>query len=142
MAILTGKAYWSFITTPNTRFTPVYSINLVVDDETAAQFEADGFKVKDTEEGKTLVIKRDVENKQGVKMQPPKLYDRSMREVDIAIGNGSTVKVDYRPWEATWKGKVFKGLDLRAVQIVDLIEYGGSEEGLTPIDSNLEDSYI
>ena len=31
MAVIEGKAYWSFVTTPNTKFTPAYSVNLVVD---------------------------------------------------------------------------------------------------------------
>ena len=35
MAILEGTAYWASITTPNTTFEPVYTVNLVVDDETA-----------------------------------------------------------------------------------------------------------
>ena len=35
MAILEGTAYWASITTPNTTFDPVYTVNLVVDDETA-----------------------------------------------------------------------------------------------------------
>ena len=38
MAILEGTAYWASITTPNTRFEPVYTVNVVVDDETANNF--------------------------------------------------------------------------------------------------------
>lgn len=33
MALVSGTAYWASITTPNTRFDPVYSIDLVVDEK-------------------------------------------------------------------------------------------------------------
>ena len=40
MALVEGKAYWASVTTPNTTFDPIYSVDLVVDEETASQFEA------------------------------------------------------------------------------------------------------
>jgi len=47
MAVLEGKAYWASVTTPNTTFEPVYTVDLVVDDEVANDFEARGFRIKD-----------------------------------------------------------------------------------------------
>ena len=58
MAILEGSAYWASVTTPNTTFEPIYSVNLVVDEATAEDFKARGFSIKDMEEGPALLIKR------------------------------------------------------------------------------------
>ena len=61
MAVVEGRAYWSFVTTPNTKYTPAYSVNLVVDDEVADSFRNRGFTVKDMDEGPALIIKRKVD---------------------------------------------------------------------------------
>ena len=70
MAIVEGKAYWASVTQPNTTFEPVYTVDLVVSDEVAKEFEGKGFKVKDFSlkdesgepqyVGKALTIKRKV----------------------------------------------------------------------------------
>ena len=46
MAIQEGIAYWANVTTPNTKFEPVYTVDLVISDEVANDFESRGFKVK------------------------------------------------------------------------------------------------
>ena len=127
MAILEGVAMWASITTPNTKFTPVYSINLVVDGSVADTFSSRGFKVKDTEEGPTLVIQRKVTSKDGSLNSPPVLVDRQKNPLDVNVGNGSEVRVHYKEWESTWNGNVFKGLDLCGVQVVKLVEYTGGD---------------
>ena len=38
MAILEGSVKWASITTPNTKFEPVYTIDLIVDEQTANDF--------------------------------------------------------------------------------------------------------
>ena len=58
MAIVEGVAMWASVTTPNTTFTPVYTVNLVVDEDVANDFRSRGFKVKDMDEGPALLIKR------------------------------------------------------------------------------------
>ena len=127
MAVLQGRAFWSFVTTPNTRYEPAYGINLVVDDETAAQFKADGFSVKYMDEGKAIIFKRKVNGPKGMIRQAPKLYDKSKNEIDVAVGNGSLVKVQYKPWEVSRSGMTYKGLDLQAVQVLDLVEYNAPD---------------
>ena len=72
MAVLEGKAYWASVTTPNTTFEPVYTVDLVVNDDVANDFESRGFKVKnlsikddsggETSVGRALTIKRKVKN--------------------------------------------------------------------------------
>lgn len=123
MPVIQGKAYWASVTQPNTTFEPVYSVNLVVDEDTAEDFRNKGFAVKDMEEGPALVIKRKVNGPNGMVRQAPKLMDKSKNELDIAVGNGSEVKVQYKEWETEWRGKTFKGLDFQAMQVLELVKY-------------------
>ena len=123
MAVVQGRAYWSFVTTPNTKYTPAYSVNLVVDDEVADSFRNRGFTVKDMDEGPALIIKRKVDGPRGMIREAPKLYDKSKREINVTVGNGSLVKVQYKEWETQWNGQDFRGLDFQAMQVIDLVQY-------------------
>jgi hypothetical protein len=127
MALVEGVAYWASITTPNTTFTPVYTVNLVVDEEVANDFRSRGFTVKDMEEGPALLIKRKVNGPNGMIRSAPKLLDKHKQPMNVAVGNGSKVKVQYKEWESTWNGTVYKGLDLQAMQVLDLIEYSSPD---------------
>ena len=124
MAILEGTAYWASVTTPNTTFEPVYSVNLVVADETAQQFQERGFTIKQMDEGQAIVIKRKVNGPNGMIRPAPKLVDKNKQPLDCRVGNGSEVKVQYKEWESNWKGKMFKGFDFQAMQVINLIEVG------------------
>ena len=45
--------------------------------------------------------------------------------------------MQYKEWESTWNGTVYKGLDLQAMQVIELVEYAspdGSEFDI--IDDN------
>lgn len=140
MAILEGAAYWASVTTPNTTFEPVYTVNLVVDQETADDFKARGFNIKTMDEGPAIVIKRKVNGPNGMIRQAPKLVDRHKNPLDARVGNGSNVRVQYKEWESNWKGQVFKGLDFQAMQVIDLVEVGspdGSE--FDDISDSMED---
>lgn len=127
MALVKGVAYWASITTPNTNFEPVYTVNLVVDDAIAKDFEERGFSVKEKEEGPTLVFKRKVKNKNGGDNKVPVLIDKFKNPIDVQVGNGSEVVVQYEEWESNYKGKEFKGLDLKGVQVLSLVEYGAPD---------------
>ena len=123
MAILEGTAYWASITTPNTTFDPVYTVNLVVDDETANDFASRGHKVKQMDEGPALIMKRKVNGPKGMVRPAPRLFDKDKQEVSTAVGNGSQVRVQFNEYDWEYAGKQGKGLDLQAVQIVNLVEY-------------------
>ena len=129
MAILQGAAYWASVTTPNTTFEPVYSVNLVVDQEVADDFQSRGFTIKSMDDGPNGMVR-----------QAPKLVDRHKNALDARVGNGSSVRVQYKEWESTWKGQVFKGLDFQAMQVVDLIEVGTADGAeFDDIDTDMED---
>jgi len=137
MATQTGYAKWASITSPNTKWEPQYVINLIVDDEVANDFKAKGFPVKEFDEGLALVMRRKVEGANGRINSAPKLFDRVKNEIDVSVGNGSKVKVQYKEWESQRNGKTFKGFDLMAVQVLDLISYTGAGDEFD-IEESLE----
>jgi hypothetical protein len=128
MAVVSGKAYWASVTSPNTTFEPVYTVDLVVDDKTADDFQARGYKVKEltiNEEpvGRAITIKRKVNGADGRTRQAPKLFDKDKVPMDEVVGNGSEVKVQYAEWETSNKYGDFKGLDFQAMQVINLVSY-------------------
>jgi hypothetical protein len=133
MAIVEGTAYWASIKQPNTRFEPVYSVNLVVDDETANEFASRGHRLKQMEEGPSIIIKRKVNGPNGMVRPAPRLLDANKQEVNYAVGNGSKIKVQYSEYEGENKFGPYTGLDLQAVQVLDLVEYR-SEDGAELLD--------
>jgi len=127
MALVEGVAYWASVTTPNTTYTPVYTVNLVVTDEVANDFRSRGFTVKDMEEGPALLIKRKVNGPNGMVRPAPKLLDQNKQPLSVSVGNGSKVKVQYKEWESTWNGTLYKGLDFQAMQVLELVEYASPD---------------
>lgn len=139
--IYEGVAYWASITTPNTRFEPKYTIDLVVDNDTAQQLKTEGFSVKfDKEEGPTITMKRNVNGPNGMVRKAPKLLDKNKNELDCQVGNGSKVRVQAKPWEINRNGQAFKGLELQAVQVLDLVSFsGGDGDEFENILENMEE---
>lgn len=133
MAIVEGTAYWASIKQPNTRFEPVYSINLVVDDDTANDFASRGHKLKQMDEGQAIIIKRKVNGPNGMVRPAPRLLDVNKQEVNYSVGNGSKVKVQYAEYEGENKYGPYKGLDFQAIQVLELVEYR-SEDGAELLD--------
>ena len=128
MAIQEGIAYWASVTTPNTKFEPVYTVDLVVSDEVANDFESRGYNVKeitmnDEVVGKAITFKRKVNGPNGMVRQAPKLLDANKNPIDELVGNGSKVRVQYNEWETSNKYGDFKGLDFQAMQVIDLVQY-------------------
>jgi len=128
MAIQEGIAYWASVTTPNTKYEPVYTVDLVVSDDVADDFEARGFKTKtinmnDEVVGRAVTFKRKVNGPNGMVRQAPKLLDASKNPIDELVGNGSKVRVQYSEWETSNKYGNFKGLDFQAMQVIDLVQY-------------------
>ena len=127
MAILEGTVKWASITTPNTKFEPVYTVDLIVDEETANDFASRGHKIKHHDEGPAVVIKRKVNGPNGVTRPAPRLLDKDKQEINVAVGNGSKVRVQFNEYSGEGKYGPYQGLDLQAVQVVDLIEYRSAD---------------
>ena len=133
MAVQEGTAYWASIKTPNTRFDPVYTINLVVDDDTANDFASRGHTIKEVEGQPSVVIKRKVDGPNGMVRPAPRLLDANKQEVNYSVGNGSKVKVQFNEYSGENQYGPYTGLDLQAVQVIDLVEYR-SEDGAELLD--------
>ena len=128
-----GLIYFPKITVPN--IYNEYSVELVLSDEDANDFESRGFKtingtqLTKTGEQKTskyyedraITIKRNVKRKDGTLNFVPKLYDTDGSEIhpDKAqtIGNESEVTVKYREWFSDNEYGKHQGLDLCKVRI-------------------------
>ena len=127
MAILNGIAKWASITTPNTKFEPVYTVDLIVDQEIADDFASRGHKVKQHDEGPALVIKRKVNGPNGMTRAAPRLLNTDKQEINVAVGNGSKVRVQFNEYSGEGKFGPYQGLDLQAVQVTDLVEYKSAD---------------
>ena len=138
--IIDGTAYWASIKTPNTTFEPVFTLNLVVSQDVADDFASKGHTVKQMDEGPALIIKRKVNGPNGMVRNAPRLLDQNKQDVNLAVGNGSKVRVQCNEYEWEYAGKEGKSLDLQAVQIVDLVEYK-AEDGSEFFDEGEAVSY-
>ena len=124
--IVNGTAYWASIKTPNTTFEPMYTINLVVDQATADDFAGRGHTVKQMDEGPNGMVRN-----------APRLIDQNKQDINLAVGNGSQVRVQCSEYEWEYAGKSGKSLDLQAVQVIELVEYK-AEDGSEFFDDNEE----
>ena len=145
MAVINGEAHWANILAPNTKLPDHYwGVELVVDRDVAEDFASRGFKIKELEAGPALTIKRKVNwtDKSGTihTRNGPSLYDSKKQFIDCQVGNGSKVRVQYKEWHSgQWQG-----LDLIAMQVIDLVEYNNSSAGseFEVEDSDVEDDEL
>tara|TARA_R110001606_G_scaffold183077_1_gene329695 strand:- start:283 stop:801 length:519 start_codon:yes stop_codon:yes gene_type:complete len=129
---ITGKCHYASITEPNTKFEPVWSIQVEVDDTNRATIEAAGLTIsnKGDDRNDFVTIKRKVERKDGTIRQGPTVKDSQNNDWDgKLIANGSVVNVKAIPFEWSYAGKSGVSADLAAVQVVDFIEYAGGGSG-------------
>tara|TARA_R110000751_G_scaffold144540_2_gene248110 strand:+ start:574 stop:1029 length:456 start_codon:yes stop_codon:yes gene_type:complete len=122
---VTGRAYYANVVTPNTTFDDRWEINLVLDDEVLEEFENRGHTIKEKDYGRFINFKRNVNRKGGGQNTRPILIDQERKRVDTLpkMGNGSTVKVQYSEYNWEYSGNSGKGRDLRAIQLIELVEY-------------------
>ena len=125
--IVEGNAYWASLVAPNTTYEPMYTINVVVDEATAKDFAERGHSIREMEEGPAVVIKRKVNGPNGMVRKAPRLLDADKNDVDVLVGNGSKVRVQYQEYDWTYNNKSGKGLDLQAVQIINLVPYKAAD---------------
>ena len=137
MAVEEGIVKWASISTPNTRYEPVYTVDLIVSDEVANDFASRGHKIKQHDEGPAIVIKRKVNGPNGMIRNAPRLLDQNKQDINLAVGNGSKVRVQCSEFEWEYAGKSGKSLDLQGVQVIELVEYK-AEDGSEFFDDNEE----
>ena len=140
--VLTGEAFYPHVKVPVPNYTGDrngYEINLAVSDEVYQQFKDAGFNVGLKDAGRSKYTEDPVVhfyqwevNGKGEKNPAPKLVDVDKNEIDVQIGNGSKVAVQ---WRAAVYGpnKQYNRAILENVQILELQEYGQSSSSSTEL---------
>ena len=129
MAVITGKAYWASITTPNKTFDidGVWTLDVCnLDKKNIEMVKADGLTIKNKgdERGDFVTIKRKVKRKDGNENAAPNVVDAQKRPlINTLIGNGSIVNVLYSTYDWEFKGRKGTSADLKSVQLTDLVPY-------------------
>lgn len=129
MAKVSGIAMWASVNTPNTRFEPMYCIDLIVSEADAKKLKAEGVKVKRNDDGEPVVKFRRKLYRKGSseENQKPKCVDAKLNPYTGLIGNGSKVVVQYNVYDWTNSFGSGKGVDLQGVQILELVEFVGRD---------------
>ena len=125
--IVEGTAYWASVRQPNTTFEPMYTINLVVDEEVAKDFAARGHSIREMEEGPAIVIKRKVNGPNGMGRGKHLDFLTVIRTMSMFL-SVMALQLEFSILNMT--GSIIrkgKGLDLQAVQIVNLVPYKGGD---------------
>jgi hypothetical protein len=133
---ITGKCHYASIIEPNTKFEPVWSIQVEVNDENRSVIEGANLPIsnKEDERGDFVTIKRKVMRRDGTERHPPIVKDSQNNLWDgKLIANGSLVNVKAIPYDWNYAGKSGVSSDLAAVQVVDFIEYEGRSEDFAPV---------
>lgn len=136
--VITGEAFYPHIKVPVPNFNGDrngYEINLAVSDDIYQKFVDAGFNVGIKAAGRSKYTEDPVihfyqweVNGKGEKNPAPRLVDIDKNDIDVQIGNGSRVAVQWRA--ATYgPNKQYKRAILENVQILDLIEYGQGASG-------------
>lgn len=144
--IISGKAYWASVMSPNTTYEPVYSVDVCLDEDTKSLIESLGLTVqnKGDDRGDFVKIKRKVYKRDGSERPSPIVKDSQNNNWDGSlIGNGSMVNVKFATYEWEYNKKKGVASDLMALQVVDLVEYGDNKdfsavEGGYTVGNNLD----
>lgn len=129
-----GVAMWASVQSPNTKYDPVYCVDLEVTDEVAKQAKKDGLNPKKKDDKWVIKFKRKVFKKDGTENPKPKVVDSANNEFTGLIGNGSVVNVAYSLYEWSNKFGTGTGVDLQGIQVIDLVPYKGNDVDFEPVD--------
>jgi len=145
--VISGKAYWASIATPNTTFDPdgIWTVDVGnLDKDSIDQLKNDGLTVKNKgdDRGDFVTIKRKVRRKDGQMNRTPDLVDAKKRQMtNTMIGNGSDVNVLYSTYDWEFKGRKGTSADLKSIQVTNLIPFSsGDEETFDEVDGYASDS--
>lgn len=131
MPVLSGKSYWATIATPNETFEPRWQIDIALTGDQLDKAKSLNLPIKNKgdERGDFVTIKRNVNRRDGTRNNQPALKDAQKRDMgNVLVGNGSDVNVLFKTFEWNYANKSGVGADLQAVQVVNLIPYGDSED--------------
>ncbi len=123
-----GIANWASVLIPNTKFDPVYCVDLTVTEEQSNELKGQGLKPKKNKDGEWVIkFKRKVMKNDGTYNDKPALVDSGRNPITCSVGNGSTVNVQYSVYE--WSNSFGSGIgaDFSGLQVLELVEYKGGD---------------
>lgn len=94
-----------------------------------------------------IIIKTKVKNSRtrdgGIWERKPKLFDAGGNKIDANVGGGSTIKLNVQVyvWDVATAGGVGVMLQPVAVQVIDLVEFGGGESA-DSFGFDVEDGFV
>lgn len=144
--LIQGKAKWAKITgKPHPGYEGKFnewSIDVYVDDATAAKLEVEGLahKLKDKGNGQYITFKRKELKQDGSDNQPIRIVDHKGEAWNekVKIGNGSVVNVNFAINEFG-KGKNDKAANILSLQVWELVKYEGGDGFPTREDAAADD---
>lgn len=137
MLLSNCKVKWAKVHQVDRTFTPAWSIQVYVNSEQIealkkAAREASAGKYdpafKHDDDGTFITCTRKEKRKDGTENKPPRVVDLSKRDFKDDIGNGSVCNVIAAPFAYDAGGKKGVTMILDAVQVVEWVEYKGSED--------------
>jgi len=134
--IISGKAYWASVVKPNTTYEDAWQVDVCLDEDNKSMVESLGLTVqnKGDEKGDFVKIKRKVNKLDGSQRTAPIVKDSNNNDWDDRlIGNGSLVNVKFSTYDWNYNNKKGKASFLLAVQVVDLVPYGGGGSEFEPV---------
>lgn len=136
--ILTGcKVKWAKVHQVDRTFTPAWSVQVYLNPEQivaikAAASEASEGKLqasfKHDDDGTYITCSRKEKKRDGSMNKPPRVVDIAKKPFAEEIGNGSICNVITNPFPYDTAGKKGVTMILEAVQVVNWVEYKGSED--------------
>jgi len=122
-----GKAMWASIQAPNTKYDPVYQIDLIIEDKQVAGAKKAGLKIKNTDDGNVVRFRRNQFRASGEENKKPIVVDEANQPLTDLVGNGSLCNVQFSVFD--WKNKFGEGtgVDLQGVQVLELVTFGGAD---------------
>lgn len=152
---LKGKLMWPKLHQPDTKYTPRWTVDLLLDAEGLAEAKTQGLRIKknnkagearyaDTYEGydgSFLRIEKPCKTADGKELDPPAVKNKKLQDItsDTIIGNGTDAYVRFSKKTKNMEGKEMSpaeamkayggyGMFLLGVQVLDLVEYKGAAD--------------
>ena len=140
--IVEGVAYYSSVTIAKPDFNKVkniYVVNLAVSDEIFQQFSDASYNTGLKPAGTASFTEDPVVTFQQWENSKykPRLVDTDNNNIDVAIGNGSRLAVQWKHSEYGEPPRVFRRPILVNAQLIELVPYGEMSESSEPLHSAL-----
>ena len=135
------KVEWAKVFEPDTKFTPVYSVDAVLDQQHVKQLQEDGLgdMIKEKDGNKVFRFKKKAISKDGKPLPPPKVVDMKKQPFTELLGNGTVCNIAYEPFDYEFAGRKGKTARLLALQVVDHVPFVPKVEDLFEGEEDSED---